>query len=193
MYNETPGSLLFNCYTQMKIIALLLILALVSGCTDIYGDLEKAFEAEELPVLEANVELKTFSVSSQKRKGIENFRDIATVLISTKGIVLDAGAPFTKRVFIPTNEVIGCTMTCFGTDDQHVNLLIPKTGTSLMVQSSEALLNWCWENKKPMFSSKSKRGWLYKGVPLPPVTEFEEQFNDRKVFDEQKKQSCLGY
>jgi len=177
----------------MKPILLLLSLVLLSGCSEIYSDIEAVFGAKEKPAESKQLETKTFSVSSQNRKGIETFRNIATVLISEKGIYFDAGAPFTKSVFIPTQEVAGCAMTCFGTEDQHVDFLVPKTGTDLMIQSSNDLLNWCWENKKPMFSGKSKREWLYNKVPLPPADEFVEQLGDRKKYDEQKRQSCLGY
>ncbi len=177
----------------MKLIIVLLVITSLSGCSDIYTDIEMVFEVKDLPSESKQLEIKTFSVSSRNRKGITTYRDIATIHISSKGIYLDSGTPFSKKVFIPTNEVAGCAMTCFGTDDQHVDFLIPKTGSDLMVQSSKALLNWCWENKKPMFSGKSKREWLYNKASLPPASEFVEQLSDRKMFDEQRKQSCLGY
>ena len=169
------------------------MLALLSGCSDIYQDIETAYGKNKDPKSSVNLETKTFSVSSKHRKGIETYRGIASISISSKGVALDAGAPFTDSVFIPIEDVAGCAMTCFGTDDQHVDLLIPKTGTDLMVQSSEALLSWCWKNKKPLFSGKSKRAWLYKNEQLPSSSDFEEQFNSREIFDKQKVQSCLGY
>ena len=177
----------------MKPITLILLFALLSGCSEIYEDLETAYGKNEASVNSVKLETKTFSVSSKDRKGIETYRGIASISISSKGVALDAGAPFTNSVFIPIEDVAGCAMTCFGTDDQRVDLLIPKTGTDLMVQSSEKLLSWCWKNKKPMFSGKSKRAWLYKNEPLPPSSDFEEQFNSREIFDKQKERSCLGY
>ena len=177
----------------MKTVALIFTLALLSGCSDIYQDLESAYGKNKSPEDSVKLETTTFSVSSTTRRGIETYRDIASISISSKGVALDAGAPFTDSVFIPIEDVAGCAMTCFGTDDQHVDLLIPKTGTDLMVQSSEAVLSWCWNNKKPMFSGKSKRAWLYKNEPLPPASNFKEQFDSREIFDKQKMQSCLGY
>ena len=177
----------------MKQITLLFSLAFMSGCSDIYADLEVAFEVKGQPAESKQLETKTFSVSSLNRKGIATYGDIATILISSNGIYLDTGIPLMKSVLLPTNEVAGCSMTCFGTDDQHVDLLIPKTGTDLMIQRSKVLLDWCWENKKPMFSGKSKREWRYNKVSLPPASEFMEQLSDRKKYDEQRKQSCLGY
>ena len=123
----------------MKLILLSLILVLISGCSNIYSDIEVEFGSKEKPAESNRLDTKTFSVSSQKRKGIETYRNIATILISEKGIFLDAGAPFTESVFIPTLEIAGCAMTCFGTEDQHVDFLILKTGTDLMIQSTSHL------------------------------------------------------
>lgn len=169
------------------------MLALLSGCSEIYGDLESAYSNNNTPENLVKLATQTFSVSSRNRKGIETYRDIASISISSEGIALDPGAPFTNRVFIPAKEIAGCAMTCFGTNDQRVDFLLPNTGTDLMVKSSETLLSWCWENKKPMFSGKTKRGWLYSNEALPHASEFQMQFNSRKVFDKQKVQSCLGY
>ena len=169
------------------------MLALLSGCSEIYGDLESAYGDISAPKNLEKLETQTFSVSSRNRKGIETYRGIASVSISSEGIALDPGAPFTKRVFIPAKEIAGCAMTCFGTDDQRIDFLVPNTGTDLMIKSSETLLSWCWKNKKPMYSGKTKRGWLYNSEPLPPDSEFQMQFDSREAFDKQKVQSCLGY
>lgn len=177
----------------MKPTTLVLMLAFLFGCSDIYEDLETAYGENEAPKNSIKLETKTFSVSSKNRKGIETYQGIASISISSRGVALDAGAPFTNSVFIPIEDIAGCAMTCFGTDDQHVDFLITKTGTDLMIQSSEELLSWCWKNKKPMFSGKSKRAWLYKSEPLPPSGDFEEQYNSREIFDKQKERSCLGY
>ena len=168
-------------------------MALISGCSEAYKDIETEFGNTEFPNNSVTLATKTFSVSSKHHRGVETFRDIASVSISSKGVSLDAGTPFSKRVLIPTSEIAGCAMTCFGTNDQRVNLLVPKTGTNVMVASSDELLNWCWANKKPMFSGKAKRDWLYSDAPLPPPGQFEEQFKSRQKFDKQKEQSCLGY
>lgn len=177
----------------MKSIILIFLLLLISACTDIYSDLETAYDQNEIPENLVKLENKTFSVSSKNRKGIETYRNIASISISSKGIALNPGVMFINSVFIPIEDIAGCAMTCFGTDDQRVDFLIQKTGTDLMVKSSEELLSWCWKNKKPMFSGKSKRAWLYKNEPLPPSSDFEEQFRSREIFDKQKERSCLGY
>ena len=177
----------------VTLILFILLLSFLSGCADIYGDLETAYSNNEPPENSVKLENKTFSVSSKNRKGIETYRNIASISISSRGIALDPGVLFINSVFIPIEDIAGCAMTCFGTDDQRVDFLIPKTGTDLMVKSSEELLSWCWKNKKPMFSGKSKRAWLYKNEPLPPSSDFEEQFISREIFDKQKQRSCLGY
>ena len=177
----------------MRKLVFVSMLALLSGCSEIYGDLEFAYSNNSAPKNLVKLAIQTFSVSSRNRTGIETYRGIASISLSSEGISLDPGAPFTNRVFIPAKEIAGCAMTCFGTDDQRIDFLLPNTGTDLMVKSSEILLSWCWENKKPMFSGKTKRGWLYDNEQLPPASEFQAQFNSREVFDKQKVQSCLGY
>ena len=62
-----------------------------------------------------------------------------------------------------------------------------------MIPSSTELLDWCWANKRPMFPAKVRRDWQYNGAALPQPGAFEEQLSSRDRYDEQKKQSCLGY
>jgi hypothetical protein len=100
---------------------------------------------------------------------------------------------FAKRLSIPVSEIAACAMTCYGLADQHVDLLIPKTGSDLEIPSSKAILDWCWTNRKPMISGADKRAWHYSGAALPPTSRYQEQFASRPAFDEQAKLSCQGY
>jgi hypothetical protein len=62
-----------------------------------------------------------------------------------------------------------------------------------MIRESKALLDWCWDNKRPMAPGVTKRNWAYNGVPLPAASTFLQQFESRAAYDYQTKQSCLGY
>ena len=164
----------------------------VSGCSASYSDLESAFGVKKLPE-SASLEAHTIVITSQRHRGAESYNDIAIIYASGNSIGIEVSVPFLKPVSIPANDIAGCSMTCFGTDDQHVDLLIPKTGSDIMIPSSKELLDWCWNNKKPMFPSGAQRDWQYKGLPLPPSSDFREQLKSRELFDEQTRQSCLGY
>lgn len=177
----------------MKIFLLLLCIPLLTGCFKAYGDLESKYSGNKVPNGTQTIKSKTFSVSSVNRRGIESFHDIASIRISDEGVALDPGVPFTSSVFIPSKDIAGCAMTCFGTDDQHIDILVPATGSDVMIKSSERLLDWCWSNRKPMYSGKEKRDWLYNDKPLPPNRNFYAQFGSREIFNKQQVRSCLGY
>ncbi len=70
----------------MKILMLMLMLALLSGCSEIYGDLESAYGIISVPKNIEKLATQTFSVSSRSRKGIETYRGIASISISSEGI-----------------------------------------------------------------------------------------------------------
>ena len=172
-------------------IALLASLAL-SGCGKSYPDLESAFGVETIPD-GTKLSAKTIVLTSQNHPGAERYGELATIQLSRDSIGIELSLPFTKPISIPTDQVAGCSMTCFGTNDQHVDLLIPKTGIDIMIASSTQLLDWCWSAKRPMIPASITRAWQYHGTPLPPTSNFKEQFLSRDLFDEQKRQSCLGY
>jgi len=174
-----------------RIAACLAVLALTS-CAESYSDLESAFGVKKLPEA-LQLETHTIVLTSQRHRGAESYREIASIYVADNSIGINLSMPFTKPVSIPTEEVAGCSMTCFGTGDQRIDLLIPKVGVDLMIARSEKLLDWCWKNKKPMFPSSVRREWQYNLASLPPSSTYSEQLKSRELFDHQTKQSCLGY
>jgi hypothetical protein len=172
-------------------VAIISALSMV-GCSGAYSDLEAKYavgKASNSSPLEAH----TIVITSQNRKGAESYHDLATIRASDESIAIEISAPFKRPINIPVSEIAGCSMTCFGTDDQHIDLLIPTTGSDLMIPRNEPLLEWCWRNRKPMYSAAAVRNWQYSGVPLPPRDSLKVQFDSRAKYDEQTKQSCLGY
>ena len=172
-------------------VALAGILVL-GGCGKSYSDLEGAFGTSKIGGA-AHLPENTLVLTSQRNPGAESYRGIASIYLSMKSVDIEVSTPFTKPVSIPTQEVAACGMTCFGYDNRHVNLLIPKVGVDVMIRESKQLLDWCWDNKKPMVSGEIQRNWAYKGAPLPLATAFSQQFESRAAYDYQTKQSCLGY
>ena len=176
----------------MKPLVVALALVSLVGCSKAYSDLENAFGVETLSTKVA-LETRDIMISSQRHPGIAGYRGVARVFLQDDSIGIKLLIPFSTPLSIPAYEVGACGMTCFGTDDQHVDLLIPRTGSKVIIPSSGALLDWCWKHKKPMLPTAAESDWLYKRVPLPQVTDFQAQLASRAVFDDQVTQSCLGY
>jgi hypothetical protein len=190
--SNSRRSMLTAIVSHAKRLAAVLAAVALTACSSSYSDLEKAFPAtgeSGAPALET----KTITITSQNRRGAETYEGLVTIRLLDSGMELRNAAPFSDAVKIPMAEIAGCSMTCFGTSDQHVDVLVPKTGSDIMIPRSDALLEWCWTNRKPMFSSKSQREWMYKGIPLPKVEAMGAQPGSRAEYDEQTKQSCLGF
>jgi hypothetical protein len=176
----------------MRIASAILCAVLLVGCSPSYSDLEEAFPAKDLkdtPALEEH----SMVITSQKHRAAESYHDLITIRVSAESVEIENTAPLRKAIRVPTVEIAGCSMTCFGVDDQHVNLLVPKTGSDLMIPRSEALLDWCWSTRRPMISSDARRKWQYRGVALPQSDTYAEQLKSRDLYNAQAKQSCLGY
>jgi len=174
----------------MRTLGLLVSAGLLAGCSGSYSDLEAEFarDANNAPVV-AN----EFVVTRQKQEGLELFSAFARVRPSPGRIDLSPSLSWRRSVSIPASEVAYCSMTCFGTADPHVDLLVPRTGSLITISNKRELLDWCWAHRVPMLSGADKRRWLYSGASLPSPSSYTAQFDDRSVFDKQAQQSCLGY
>ncbi len=174
----------------MRTLGLLVSAGLLAGCSGSYSDLEAAFaqDASNAPVV-----AKEFVVTSRKQERLERFAALASVRPSSGRIDLSPSLSWRRSVSIPATEVAYCSMTCFGTADPHVDLLIPRTGSLIRIRNKQELLDWCWTHRIPILSSADKRRWLYSGASLPPSSNYATQFDDRSAFDKQAQQSCLGY
>ena len=162
------------------------------GCAPSYSDLEDTFPAKNKMATPA-LDQRSMVVTSQRHDGAESYRDLVTIRLSVESIEIENAAPFRKPIQVPTEEIAGCSMTCFGVQDQHVNLLVPRTGSDLMIPRSEALLEWCWTTRRPMISGDARRKWQYSGVALPKAETYSQQLESRMLYDAQTKQSCLGF
>ena len=163
-----------------------------AGCSKSYADLETAFAVEQIKDAPA-LPTHTLAVSSRRHRGIELYSDTVTIHLSPDAIEIENSAPFRKSIRIPASEIAGCGMTCFGTQDQHVDLLIPKTESDIHIARTDSLMDWCWNSRKPMFSGVAKRMWKYAGFALPPPEAAREALKSRHNYNEQAMQSCLGY
>ena len=177
---------------HMRVVPALLCVLPLLGCSPSYSDLEDAFAAKNMVTTPA-LEQRSMVITSQKHRGAESYRDLVTIRLSVDSVDIENSTPFAKAIKVPTEEIAGCSMTCFGVDDQHINLLIPRTGSDLMIPRSEALLDWCWSTRRPMISGGARRNWQYHGVALPKAETFADPLNSRELYDAQVTQSCLGF
>jgi hypothetical protein len=176
----------------MQLCLVLLTAMSLTACSESFNDLEREYGQDQISDTKP-ISTDTFFITSRKHAGATSFNGIAKVRLSPGGIELTTGAPFTRGLAIPASDVEYCGMTCFGTSDPYVDLLIPKTGTSITIRNKEQMLDWCWSNHKPIISGKDKRNWEYNNLPLPPQRTYAAQLGSRKSFDEQVCQSCMGY
>ncbi|MHB0971250.1 MAG: hypothetical protein ACYC7A_18480 [Thermoanaerobaculia bacterium] len=98
-----------------------------------------------------------------------------------------------KAVKIPRDAVALCSETCFGSSRWDANLLLPELGIEINVPESDEVINWCWEQRRPIASGKARRDWMYGDKPLPEPSGLAQQFSSRAVFDHAARQACLGY
>ena len=175
----------------MKRLCVMITALVVVGCSDAYRDLASAYGTDKgssAPPLAAS----SIVITSQTRGGATSYHGVAKIRASADSVDVDIEIPFMQSLKIPTREIAACAMTCFGTSAPNVDLLIPRTGTDLMIPGKE-LLEWCWTNRKPMISGAAKRSWNYGRAALPPIDSFREQLASRQAFDQQTKLTCLGY
>jgi hypothetical protein len=177
----------------MKRFGALLCALALSGCGKSYSDLQSAFHVERIDDGRQLTTKSLVLLSQEQGRGAESYNGVASISLSKDSIGVDLSVPFTDAIAIPADAIAGCSMTCFGVGDQHVDLLIPQAGIDMMIPSSKELVDWCWASKKPMFAASARRDWQYKRIPLPPASRFVEQLSSRDLYDKQKLQSCLGY
>ena len=176
----------------MRSFTVLIGAMLLTSCSESYRDLDDAFgqdKASGTPPIAAD----SFFITSLKHRGATSFHGTAKVRVSPGMVELTPGAPFMRTLFIPARDIAYCGMTCFGTSDPRVDLLIPRTGSSITINNKVEMLNWCWANRKAIVSGADKRDWKYKASALPPQSRYAAQLGDRGAFDRQAHQSCLGY
>jgi hypothetical protein len=176
----------------MQFLCAAFLTIFLAGCTGSYSDLSSSFGTDKIstgPQVPGN----SIVITSLRHRGATSFNGTVKIWASPSSVDVDIGMLFTKRLSIPASEIAACAMTCYGWGNQHVDLLIPKTGSDLEIPSSKAILDWCWINRKPMISGADKRAWNYSGVALPPPSGYQEQITSRQAFDEQTKSSCMGY
>ncbi|MGO9805059.1 MAG: hypothetical protein ACLPTL_16670, partial [Steroidobacteraceae bacterium] len=151
----------------MKPLCATFAVIVLSGCSESYDDLASAFPASKTSTGSA-LAADSIVITSQRHRGATSYHGVVTVRASADAVDVNIAMPFTKPLSIPQREIAACAMTCFGTSDPNVDLIIPRTGTDLMVRGKE-LLDWCWSNRKPMLSGAAQRAWNYSGAPLPSI------------------------
>src|SRR5579862_2669447 len=115
----------------MRRLCAMLAVIVLYGCSESYGDLASAFpsgKSSSGPALIAD----SIDITSQRHPGVTSYRGIVLIRASTSSVYVSFRLPFTMSLSIPQREIAACAMTCFGTSNPNVDLIIPKTGTDLI-------------------------------------------------------------
>jgi hypothetical protein len=92
---------------------------------------------------------------------------------------------------LPATSVSGCSMTCFGGNDRHADLLLGQQEAEVSFDAAAEIVDWCWRNNLPMLSGAQERGWLYEGRALPSKADYEPVARDE--YERQANRTCMGY
>ncbi len=178
----------------MKMVLLLALTALLLGCKGPYKDLEGDFAASDAKGGGTQVSTNYITLVSQNQTGAFNYKGVLEVTVSDDAVTFAPRTPysiFQKAIRIPSTAITGCSMTCFGMDDRHVDLLLGKQGTDISLDAPKAMLDWCWRTNRPMITGKQKRDWLYAGKELPDIKDHLQVARDE--YERQACRACAGY
>lgn len=168
---------------------------LVASSSAEYRDLERTYGGKPAWSSPAQTSLQVGLSSNRRRASSSTFNSTLEMRLTTEGIQLQPGrnAIGMDIVTIPTTAVEACSMSCFGKLARSVNLLLPESGIQVDLLNSPEVINWCWQNRIPMATSAARRAWLYEGVSLPDKKSYAQQLSSRPAYDDQARQSCMGY
>ena len=174
-----------------KCMAVLLIVpVMVLG--QFYTDLQSRYGVD-LPIELPDITNTALTITGPAHEGLEKYWEGVSLKVSTHGITIWVESAELKAVAIPTKDIDGCAMTCFGTKDRHLDLLLSEDGAVLSFPTNAKLEEWCWSAKKQIYPGAVQRAWEYSGARLPPYNASDPQFQSKSSYDAQLYQSCLGY
>ncbi|KAB2915548.1 MAG: hypothetical protein F9K30_18985 [Dechloromonas sp.] len=177
----------------MKASLLIVAAAVLAGCSGPYDDLGQAFVAKTEPK-GTSTDVRRLVLVSTRHRGALSYDRTMAVSLTADTVEIRPKFPFSlieKGLDLPASQVSGCAMTCFGVQDQHVDLLFEEHGADISFDVPSQFIDWCWRNNLPMFSGDSKRGWLYSGRPLPTKTGYVQVA--KESYEKQAYRACLGY
>ena len=168
---------------------------LVASSSAEYRDLERAYGGKSAWSSPAQPIQQMVLSSNRRRASFSTFNSTIAMRLAPEGIQLQPSPTAIGMAIatIPTTAVAACSMSCFSNLARSVNLLLPEPGIQVDLLNSPDVLDWCWQSRIPMATSAARRAWLYEGAPLPNRESYAQQFHSRHAYDEQAKQSCMGY
>ncbi len=186
LHFDRSGAMIIRCASVLSLVVLL------AGCSEAYSTLEGSFAVDSLEG-EPSVRSTSMTIGGPSHAGATNYGGVVDLYVSGEAIGVSVSAPFLRPIRIPSERISGCAMTCFGTNDRHVELLIESTGSAVSFPEVPQLLDWCWEARKPVFPGDAEREWKYKGGRLPSTDLSHPQFVSREAYDSALLNSCRGY
>lgn len=196
-------------FDVMKLIFIVTAFVFLIGCVDqeetfdpnyeleqhlslgFYSDLQSAFGTNSPPE-GSELGVHSMVIASRNREGVDVFFDGVDVTLSGDAVQLSFDLRGLQSLSIPKSHVAACGMTCFGMEDQRVDLFLVTVNAVVTIPRTDRLLNWCWANAKPMLPGQTERQWLNGDGGLPSIDDFEDQLSSRSTYDDQVEKSCLG-
>ncbi len=169
---------------------LLVVPVMVLG--QFYADLQSRYGVD-LPLEQPDIKNTALTITEPAHEGAEAFFDGVSIKVEAEGLAFSVTSIEMKSVAIPAGEIDGCAMTCFGTKDRRLDLLLSKYGAVISFPTNVKLEEWCWSAKKQIYPGAVQRAWEYSGASLPPYNANDPQFQSKNSYDAQLYQSCLGY
>jgi hypothetical protein len=177
----------------MKSAASLLLAVGLAGCSGPYDDLAKDFAAKGEPQGQ-RTSVSAMTLVSNRHEGAFNYNGVITVSLAANTVEIRPISPasfFLGGLDLPAERISGCSMTCFGVDDQHADLLFESHGAEISFDGAAEFIDWCWRNDLPLISGANRRDWLYAGGSLSGKAAYLPVPRDE--YERQALQACRGF
>jgi hypothetical protein len=137
----------------------------------------------------------SMSITRQQRVfGATSLREIMNLHISDTKVTLQPKVPYSffYRAFeLQAKDIHSCSKQCGGATEYII--IVAKPGVEISMEGVPELMEWCWQNRLPMLSSRMRIKWLYTGEELPSKQAMIDKLTTHEDYLYQTKQSCLGY
>lgn len=145
----------------------LLFCGLLAGCGEDWTRLEQPFGVETLGSEPSLYEM-SLTISGPAHSGGAGYGDMANLYLLDDAIGIHVGLPRHQPLRIPASAITGCSMSCTGARDRQMDLLIASTGSILSLPGNTRLIQWCWQQRRPIYPGHMRHHWTQiEAMPAP--------------------------
>ncbi|MGY0503859.1 hypothetical protein [Luteimonas sp. e5] len=168
--------------------AALLCSTMLAGCGENYAHLEESYAVADIAGSPSLHDL-SIKIGGPAHKAETGYADAANVYLGEDSISINLAIPRHQPLRIPVSDISGCAMSCTQPREREVDFLIGSKGTYLSLPSSNRLIDWCWEQKKPIYSGEIQREWR-KGAELPAPESMDTALSNKLGYRSAMSGSC---